>query len=124
MSKDVEIEPPTTTSSTDDEAFARQFAIKQIEQRRRLRANIVVSTAVLLIVTVIWAVTEYYNAGGWPTEGFSQSSSIPNVWNIWIIYPFLAWVLYVAVNVAYVVGRKPISEDEIRREMRRGSGAR
>ena len=26
-------------------------------------------------------------AGGWPTQGFSQSSGIPNVWNFWIIYP-------------------------------------
>ena len=50
------------------------------------------------------------------------SSSIPNVWNIWIIYPFMAWVLFIATNVAYVVVRKPISEDEIRQEMRRRSG--
>ncbi|MGZ4626250.1 MAG: hypothetical protein ACXV3S_08185 [Kineosporiaceae bacterium] len=124
MSKDLDVEPTSPAVSShagapDDEAARRDFVIKQIEQRRRLRANILVSSAGMLLLTIIWATSEYNNAGGWPTDGFSQSSSIPNVWNIWIIDPFMAWVFFIAVNVAYVVVRKPISEDEIRREMRR-----
>jgi hypothetical protein len=38
-----------------------------------------VSTGAMLILAAIWAITEYHNAGGWPTQGFSQSSGIPDV---------------------------------------------
>jgi nucleotide-binding universal stress UspA family protein len=44
----------------------------------------------MVLLTVIWALTEYHNAGGWPTQGFSQSSGIHDVWNSWIIYPATA----------------------------------
>ena len=76
----------------------------------------------MILLVVIWATTEYGNAGGWPTQGFSQSSSIPNTWNIWIIYPFIAWVVTVAGYAWHVYGRKPISEAEIKREMDRQAG--
>jgi hypothetical protein len=46
------------------------------------------------------------------------------VWNYWIIYPFMAWVLYLAVRTwAYYRGTT-ISESEIRREMERQAGTR
>lgn len=57
-----------------------------------------------------------------PTSGFSQSSGIPNVWNYWIVYPFLAWVLFTAADGWFVYLRKPISEGEIKREIERQAG--
>jgi len=62
--------------------------------------------------------------GGWPTSGFSQSSGIPNVWNSWIIYPAIAWVLLTATDAWRVFGRKPISEAEIKHEMERQASRR
>jgi len=50
----------------------------------------------MLILVIIWAMSEYHNAGGWcqrPTQGFSQSSGIHDMWNYWIVYPLGAWVL-------------------------------
>jgi hypothetical protein len=41
----------------------------------------------MVILVLIWALSEYHNAGGWPTRGFSQSSGIHDVWNFWIVYP-------------------------------------
>jgi hypothetical protein len=76
------------------------------------------------LVAVSWAFSEYHNAGGWPTSGFSESSGIPNVWNYWIIYPLIAWVLLTAANAWWVFGRKPISEAEIKHEMERQAGQR
>jgi hypothetical protein len=67
----------------------------------------------------IWATSEYHNAGGWPTQGFSQSSGIHDVWNIWIIYPLIALVLATAGHAWFVYGRKPISESEVEREIER-----
>jgi len=104
------------------EQLARQQAIKQIERRRRFWIRATIGTLLMVIVVFIWAITEYHNAGGWPTQGFSQSSSIPNTWNIWIIYPLIGYVVAVAAHAWFVYGHKPISEAEIKREMDRQAG--
>ena len=71
--------------------LARQEAIAQIERRRRFWFRATAGTVGMLVLAAIWAIAEYNNAGGWPTNGFSQSSGIPNVWNYWIIYPCLLY---------------------------------
>jgi len=106
------------------EELARQQAIRQVERRRRFWIGTIVGTVALVIVVVVWAFSEYHNAGGWPTSGFSQSSGIPNVWNYWIIYPAIAWVLLMAGNAWWVYGHKPVSETEIKREIERQAGQR
>ena len=104
--------------------LARQQAIKQIECRRRFWIIAAMSTVLMVILVFIWATTEYHNAGGWPTQGFSDSSSIPNVWNYWIIWPAMVWVLATAGYAWYVFGNKPVSESEIKREIERQAGQR
>jgi hypothetical protein len=99
--------------------LAREQAIKQIERRRRYWISTAISTIGMLLLAVIWAVTEYHNAGGWPTQGFSQSSGMHNVWNIWIIYPAIAWAFLTAAFGLDVYLRKPISEGKIQREIER-----
>jgi 2TM domain len=106
------------------EQLARQQAIKQIERRHRFWIMAAMSTVLMVILVFIWATTEYHNAGGWPTQGFSDSSSIPNVWNDWIIYPAIAWVLFLAAAALLVFRNKPISEAEIKREIDRQAGPR
>lgn len=108
----------------NDDELARQEAIEQIERRRRFHIDLAVSSMIMLLVTGIWAISEYNNAGGWPTDGFSQSSSIPHVWNMWILYPLLGWGFYVGVRAWTTYLRKPISESEIKREIERNSGQR
>ena len=76
----------------------------------------------MIILIVIWAATEYHNAGGWPTHGFSQSSGVHDTWNFWIVYPVGAWLLIVAIDAWSVFGRKPITEGEIQREIKRQAG--
>ena len=97
--------------------LARQQAIKQIERRRRFWIRTAIETLGMIVLVIIWAFAEYHNAGGWPTQGFSQSSSIPNVWNYWIIYPAIAWALWLAADALLVFRNKPISETEIKREI-------
>ena len=110
--------------STEREELARRQAIKEIGRRRRLRIEVVSSAIGMVILVFIWAFAEYHNAGGWPTHGFSQSSGIHDVWNFWIIYPIIAWVLIVATRSWAVYGNKPITEGEIKREIGRQAGAR
>jgi H+/Cl- antiporter ClcA len=127
MLHDISHETPPDSGAgraASSEQLARQQAIKQIERRRRFWISTVAWTVVMILVAVIWATSEYHNAGGWPTSGFSESSGIPNVWNYWIIYPLIAWVLGTAASAWYVFGRKPISEAEIKHEMERQVGQR
>ena len=73
----------------------------------------------MLILAAIWSVSEYHNAGGWPSQGFSQSSGIHDVWNIWIIYRAIAWAFLTAAFGSDVYLRKPILESRIEREIER-----
>jgi 2TM domain len=106
------------------EQLARQQAIKQIERKRRFWAGTVTAAVGMIVLVVIWALSAYHNAGGWPVHGFSQSSGLHDVWNYWIIYPLGAWVLLTAAGAWFVYGRKPISESEIKREIERQAGPR
>ena len=102
----------------------RELAVKQIERRRRFEMRAFAAAVVSVFLVVIWAVSEYNNAGGWPSGGFSSSSSIPHVWNDWIVYPLIAIGMGVAIDAWNTYRRKPISENEIRREMDRLAGRR
>ena len=73
---------------------------------------------------VIWALTEYHNAGRWPTNGFSQSSGIQNVWKYRIHLPGHRVGVADAADAWCVYGHKPISECEIKREIDRQAGLR
>jgi 2TM domain-containing protein len=120
-------EKVTDTGSADlveAEDVPRQQAIKQIERRRHFHIELIVSSIGMVLLVAIWAMSEYHNAGGWPTSGFSQSSGIHDVWNYWIVYPIAGWVLVMAARAWSVYGRKPIAESEIEREIERQSGGR
>lgn len=119
--KGTDAEPKAPAAS---DQLARDQAVKQVERRRHFWMRATMGTLLMLILAVIWAFAEYHNAGGWPTSGFSQSSGIANVWNYWIIYPAIAWVLLTAGDAWWVFGRKPVSEAEIQREMERQAGQR
>jgi hypothetical protein len=99
-------------------------AIKQIELRRHFRIEAVATAIGMVILVLIWALSEYHNAGGWPTRGFSQSSGIHDVWNFWIVYPIGGLGLILVARAWFVYGNEPISESEIKREIERQAGAR
>ena len=127
MLHDISHDTPTggdPNAAAGGDQLARQQAIRQIERRRRFRVRASVGTLSMIILVVIWAFSEYHNAGGWPASGFSQSSGIPDVWNYWIIYPAIAWVLITAADAWFVYGHKPVSESEIQREIERQAGQR
>jgi hypothetical protein len=99
-------------SDADSARTTRQWAIRQIQRRHRFWITSVAGTLLMLVVVASWATTEYQNAHGWPTHGFSQSSGIPNAWNSWIIYPAILWAL-LTVDAWSAFLRRPIPEREI-----------
>jgi hypothetical protein len=106
-------------NSRPDAREVRARAIRQIERRRRFYRHTIAYAGAGVLLIVIWAVSEYHNAGGWPSDGFSQSSGTSHVWNIWIIYPILGLGLLLGIDAWKTFGEKPISESEIRREIDR-----
>jgi hypothetical protein len=107
----------------EDEPTRKQ-AIERIEARRRFHVETALVAIGTVVLIVIWAFSEYHNAGGWPTSGFSQSSGIHDVWNYWIIYPLVAIALVFGTRAWFFYHHKPISEKEIQREVERQEGDR
>jgi hypothetical protein len=114
-----DLRPVGAVGPSNDEQDARRQAIEQIERKRKFWYQTLAGGVGMLLLAAIWAITEYQNSGGWPTKGFSESSGIPHVWNMWIIYPVIAWVFFSVVHGISVYMRKPVTESEIRREMER-----
>jgi hypothetical protein len=85
-------------SNPANEDPRRKPAMARIERSRHFHGELVVTGIGVVILIAIGATTEYHNAGGWPTQGFSQSSGIHDVWNYRIIDPLIAVVLIVAVR--------------------------
>ena len=96
----------------------RRAGLEQIERKRKFYRHAITNAVVGVVVCAIWAITEYHNANGWPSS-FSQSSGQAGVWNMWIVYPVLALGLLTAIDACCTYLWRPITKDEVRREMER-----
>jgi hypothetical protein len=120
--KPTEIQPGLPVD--DPGEVIRRQAIQRIEVRRRFHIEAIFVAIGAAILVLIWALSEYHNAGGWPTQGFSQSSGIHDVWNYWIIYPLMGIALIFGTRAVLVYHRKPISDREIERGIERETSDR
>lgn len=111
--------PSVVVPAEGDDERVRELAVKEIERKRRFQTRAFGAAAIAALLVTIWAISEYHNAGGWPTGGFSQSSSIPHKWNSWIVYPLFGLGLFVVIDWWQTHRRRPITEEQIRREMDR-----
>jgi adenylate cyclase len=87
--------PQPSTLSVDHHA-----AIERIEAKRAFGRHVTVYVAVNLLLIAIWAIT---------SRGY-----------FWPIWPILGWGVGLGANYWGAFLRKPISDDEIRREMEKG----
>jgi len=85
----------------DDHDEVREAAVKRVKARRDFKTHAVTYVLVNTLLVVIWA----FSGAGY-------------FWPIWII---AGWGIGLALNAWTVYFEKPISEDEIRREMGQGA---
>jgi 2TM domain len=86
----------------DTEQQLRERAVERLKKKRDFITHVFIYVAVNAFLVAIWAVT---GAG-----------------YFWPIFPILGWGIAVIANAWDVYGRKPISEDAIRREADRLRG--
>ena len=82
----------------------RNQALERLKKKRDFRTHVLIYVLVNAFLVVIWAVTSDGDTLFWP------------------IFPILGWGIGLAANAWDVYGRKPITEDEIRREQDRLRG--
>lgn len=100
----------------------RQEAIRQIERRRKLQAHVLGYVLLNAVLIAIWTITEYQNAGGWPT-GF-RTGRMNHDWDPWIVYPLIGTTVGLAVHWWTTIGRKAPTEHEVVRKIAELRGER
>ena len=101
----------------DQQPALRAEALERFARRRNFLAHVVVHLVGSLLLAAVWAITEYHNAGGWPTG--LRSGRMNHDWDPWIVYPLLAGSVALALHAWVAFGRRPASEREISREIER-----
>jgi 2TM domain len=96
------------------------IARDRIRHRRNFATHLIAHGIGSVFLIIVWATTEYHNAGGWPT-GF-RTGRQNHDWDPWIMYPLIAGTLAVAVHAWVAFGRRPLTEADIRREVGRIEG--
>ncbi len=91
---------PSTPSTPSTLAADHQAAIERIRAKRAFGRHARIYVAVNLLLIAIWAIT---------SRGY-----------FWPIWPLLGWGVGLGMNYWSVFLRKPISDDEIRRELEKG----
>jgi hypothetical protein len=91
-----------THTGAPSEADLREQAIRSLKKKRDFRSHLVAYILVNALLVGIWAAT---------SRGF-----------FWPVFPMIGWGIAVLFNAWDVFGRKPITEDEIRREQERLRG--
>ena len=84
-----------------DHEDKRESAVRRIENRRAFTTHLVTYVVINTLLVVIWAV----NGGGY----------------FWPIWPMGGWGIGLALHAWTVFGQRPITDDDIQREMRRGA---
>ena len=97
---------PAPSAAPDDQ----RAAIRRIRAKRAFELHATVYVAVNLLLIAIWALTG-------PGYANHRHGSESDFWPIW---PILGWGVGLAAHYWTVFVRKPISEEEIRREMQKG----
>ena len=100
-----------------DEQALRELAERRITRRRKFRVHVVAHVITSLCLLLVWAITEYDNAGGWPTA--LRTGRRHHDWDPWIVYPLLAGTVALGIHAWVAFARSTPTEREIEREIDR-----
>jgi hypothetical protein len=104
-----------------DRALLAQ-ARERIRRRRNFRTHVVAQAIGSLFLVLVWAMTEYNNAGGWPTA--LRTGRHNHDWDPWVIYPLIGALLALGMHAWVAFRRHDPTELEIEREVNRMTSER
>jgi hypothetical protein len=107
---------PPAGSARDEDAL-RTLALEEVERVRKFKLHLTLFVVGTILLTGLWALTEYLEAGGWP-KSFGDED-VPHMWHIWIFYVVGAWALLVALKGVAAYFRRSPSEVEVERAVER-----
>lgn len=84
----------------------REQALRRLKKRRDLRAHLFVYMLVNGVVWAVWAIIAVNSHSWWP----------------WPVFMTLFWGIGLVMNAWDVYFRRPITEDEVRREIQHLAG--
>jgi len=105
-----------TPSEADDDEL-RSLALEQVERVRSFRLHVAAFVVGTIVLTGVWVLTEYLEAGGWP-ERFGDEDA-PGTWHIWIFYVVGVWALIVALKGLGTYFLRAPSEAKVDHEIER-----
>jgi hypothetical protein len=109
--------PPLTPAAADDDEL-REWARKHIERVRHLKLHAAAFVVGMLVLTPVWALTQWQDNGGFKRFDFSPDGT-PGDWEPWILYVVLIWGGIVALMAVKTYFDRPTTKAEVDRELAR-----
>ncbi len=109
--------PPASPPTAPDNDELRTWARKHVERVRRLKMHVAAFLLGMLVLTPVWALTQWQTSGGF--QRWSTDHSQPGDWEPWILYVALVWGLVVGIMALKVHFDRPTTEAEIEDEVTR-----
>ena len=94
----------------------RRVARARLERIGRIRFHVAAWVLGMLVLTPLWALIEWQDNGGF--QRFSDNST-PGDWDPWILILAGVWALVVAVLAIRVACERPVTEEQVDREVER-----
>ena len=104
------------TDRPDDEV--REWARAHIERVRRLKLHVAAFIVGGLVLTPIWALTQWQDNGAFKHFDFTPDGTRGD-WEPWILYVFLVWGGILAIDALKVYFDRPVTTAQVEREVRR-----
>jgi hypothetical protein len=96
----------------------REWARTHIERVRRLKLHVATFVVGMLVLTPIWALTQWHDNGAFKHFDFSPDGT-PGDWEPWILYVVLIWGGILAIQALKTYFDRPTTTAQIDREIKR-----
>ena len=96
----------------------REWARRHVERVRRLKLHVAAFIVGVLVLTPVWALTQWHDNGAFKHFEFSPDGT-PGDWEPWILYVVLVWGGILAINALKTHFDRPVTKSEIEREIQR-----
>ena len=111
-------EVPTLTAEAREDAELREWARDHVERVRRLKLHVAVYVVGMLVLTPVWALTQWQDNGAFKRFDFTPDGT-PGDWEPWILYVVLIWGGVLALQAVRTYFDRPTTPDEIDRTISR-----